>query len=135
MSHAPTGSPFARTEVLADGCAVVTVGGSWKLDDTLPAIVVKGDRVRVVADDLSDFDSSLPAWLYANFRNVRQLDLSALPPRLQSLVQMAEKATFTDTHAHDTGFLEQFGTWGVESSSSWGRAFEHIGHTAVGFLR
>ncbi len=135
MSHAPTGSPYARTEVLADGSALVTVGGSWKLDDTLPDVVVKGDRVRIVAADLTDFDSSLPAWLYAHFRNVRQLDLAALPPRLQSLVQMAEKATFTDAHAQDTGFLEQFGTWGVESSSSWGRAFEHIGHTAVGFLR
>ena len=135
MSHAPTGLPFARTDVLADGTAVVTIGGAWKLDSALPEIVVKGDRVKVVAEELTDFDSSLPAWLYAHFKNIRQLDLTALPARLQSLVQMAEKATYTDTHAHDTGFLEHFGTWGVESGSSWGRALEHIGHTTLGFLR
>jgi phospholipid/cholesterol/gamma-HCH transport system permease protein len=135
MSHAPTGLPFARTDVLADGTAVVTIGGAWNLDSALPEIVVKGDRVKVVAEELTDFDSSLPAWLYAHFKNIRQLDLTALPARLQSLVQMAEKATYTDTHAHDTGFLEHFGTWGVESGSSWGRALEHIGHTTLGFLR
>lgn len=135
MSHAPSGSPYARTEVLADGLAVVTVGGSWRLDDRLPEIAVKGDRVKVVAEGLADFDSSLPAWLYAHFRNVRSLDLDALPARLQSLVKMAEKSASSEAHVQDTGLLEQFGNWGVESGSSWGRAFEHVGHTSVGFLR
>ena len=135
MSQAPTGSPFARTEVLADGTALVTIGGSWTLDQPLPAIVTKGDRVRVVTEGLADFDSSLPAWLYANFKNVRQLDLSPLPPRLQSLVQIAEKTSSEQAVPEQTSFLEKFGNWGVESSSSWGRAFEHIGDTASGFLR
>jgi len=135
MSDVATGLSSARTEVLADGTAVVTIGGSWNQDSSLPAIVVKGDRVRVVAEGLADFDSSLPAWLYANFKNVRHLDLSALPVRLQSLVQMAEKASSADERPPHPGFLEQFGTWGLESSASWGRAFEHIGHTAIGFLR
>lgn len=135
MSHAPKGSPTARTEVLGDGSAVVIVGGAWQADSPLPAITVKGDRVRVVAEALLEFDSSLPAWLYAHFKHVRQLDLSALPVRLQSLVQMAEKASYTETHRHDDGFLAHFGSWGVESGSSWGRAFEHIGHTTLGFLR
>jgi phospholipid/cholesterol/gamma-HCH transport system permease protein len=135
MSHAPTGSPFARTEVLADGTALVTVGGSWNLDQPLPCIVIKGDRVKVVAEDLGDFDSSLPAWLYGHFKNIRQLDISALPARLQSLVHMAEKASSELGGSVHPGFLETFGTWGVESGGSWGRAFEHIGHTALGFLR
>ena len=90
MSHTPTGLPFARTDVLADGTALVTVGGTWKLDQPLPAILIKGDRAKVIAEGLDDFDSSLPAWLYANFKNIRQLDISTLPLRLQSLVQMAE---------------------------------------------
>ena len=135
MSHAPTGLPFARTEVLADGTALVTIGGTWNLDQALPAIVVKGDRAKVVADGLGDFDSSLPAWLYAHFKNVRQLDLSTLPVRLQSLVQMAEKASSAQAESDRSGFLETFGNWGVESGSSWGRAFEHVGHTALGFLK
>ena len=135
MSHAPTGLPFARTEVLADGTAMVTIGGAWHLDQPLPALVVKGDRVRVIAENLGGFDSSLPAWLYAHLKNVRQLDMTALPDRLQSLVRMAEKASVTDTQGARTGFLEQFGNWGVDSGSSWARAFEHIGHTALGFLR
>jgi phospholipid/cholesterol/gamma-HCH transport system permease protein len=135
MSDVATGLSSARTEVLADGTALVTIGGFWNIDSPLPVIVVKGDRVRVVAEGLSDFDSSLPAWLYANFKNIRELDLSALPARLQSLVQMAEKASTAAGHGEPAGFLEQFGTWGVESGSSWGRAFEHIGHTAFGFLR
>ncbi len=135
MSDVATGLSSARTEVLADGTALVTLGGAWNLDSALPSVVVRGDRVKVVAEGRLEFDSSLPAWLYANFKNVRQLDLSALPVRLQSLVQMAEKASTADAHAGDAGLLEQFGTWGVESSASWGRAFEHIGHTSVGFLR
>jgi len=135
MSHIPIGLPFARTEVLADGVAVVTIGGSWKLNQELPTIVIKGDRAKVVAEGLVDFDSSLPAWLYANFKNIRQLDLSTLPIRLQSLVQMAEKASSEDAKSDHAGLLETFGNWGVESGGSWGRAFEHIGHTALGFLR
>jgi len=135
MSHAPTGLPFARTEVLVDGCVLVTIGGAWNLDQALPDITIKGDRVRVVAEGLEEFDSSLPAWLYAHFRNIRHLDLTALPARLQSLVQMAEKSSAGSGDSEHPGFLEQFGTWGVESGSSWGRAFEHIGHTARGFLR
>lgn len=135
MSHAATGLPFARTEVLADGSALVTVGGSWNVELGLPVIVVKGDRAKVVADALGDFDSSLPAWLYANFRNIRQLDLTALPVRLQSLVKMAEKASSEPVEAEQGGVLEQFGGWGVESGHSWGRAFEHMGHTTIGFLK
>ncbi len=114
---------------------MVTVGGSWKHDQALPEIVIKGDRAKVVAQDLGDFDSSLPAWLYANFKNIRQLDLSNLPVRLQSLVLMAEKASNERVEAVETNFLDTFGSWGVESGGSWGRAFEHIGHTAWGFLR
>lgn len=135
MSQPPSGSPFARTEVRADGLAVVTVGGNWHLDDTLPSVVVRGDHVKVVAEGLGDFDSSLPAWLHAHGKNIRDFDLSDLPARLQSLVRMAEKAAFQDNDDEKLGFLEQFGTWGVESGSSWARAFEHIGHTALGFAR
>lgn len=111
------------------------ISGTWTIDDPLPAIVVKGDRVAVVTENLGEFDSSLPAWLYANFRNVRQLDLSELPQRLQSLVQMAEKAASNDGPTAPAGYLVKFGTWGVESSSSWARAFDHIGNTFLGFMR
>ena len=135
MSQAPTGLPFARTEVLADGTALVTIGGAWNLDLPLPDIVVKGDQAKVVPEGLADFDSSLPAWLYARFKNVRRLDLTALPDRLQSLVRMAEKASNEQAGPEHVGFLETFGTWGVESGGSWGRALEHIGRTAIGFLR
>ncbi|MFN5656173.1 MAG: hypothetical protein ACK47U_09910, partial [Verrucomicrobiota bacterium] len=135
MSQPPSGSPFARTEVRADGLAVVTVGGCWNLDDPLPSVVVRGDRVRVVAEDLGEFDSSLPAWLHAHGKNIREFDLTALPARLQSLVRMAEKAAFQETGDEKLGLLEQFGTWGIESGSSWARAFEHIGHTSLGFAR
>ncbi|PAZ04315.1 MAG: hypothetical protein CAK86_05660 [Opitutia bacterium AMD-G1] len=135
MSHAPTGLPFARTEVLADGTALVTIGGAWELNQPLPSIVIKGDRAKVVAEGLTDFDSSLPAWLYDNFKNIRQLDISTLPVRLQSLVQMAEKASSDHAQSDHAGLLETFGSWGVESGGSWARAFDHIGHTALGFLK
>jgi phospholipid/cholesterol/gamma-HCH transport system permease protein len=135
MSQPPSGSPFARTEVRADGLAMVWVGGDWNLDDSLPQVVIRGDRVKVVADGLGEFDSSLPAWLHAHGKNIREFDLTALPDRLQSLVLMAEKAAFQETGGEKLGLLEQFGTWGVESGSSWAKAFEHIGHTALGFAR
>jgi len=121
--------------MLSDGTMLVTVGGTWSQDDSLPTLVVKGDRVRILAENLAAFDSSLPAWLYGNFKNIRQLDMQALPVRLQSLVNMAEKASFIESPPARPGMLEQFGTWGVESSGSWGRAFEHIGQTALGLAR
>lgn len=135
MSHDAARLPFARTEIREDGLALVVIGGAWSRDQPLPAIVVKGDRVKVTASDLESFDSSLPAWLYGNFRNIRDLDLSGLPERLQSLVKIAEKATLTAGDEEPLGFLDQFGAWGVDSGASWGRAFEHIGQTALGFLR
>ena len=135
MSHAPIASPFARAEVQADGSTLVTVGGCWQADQGLPVVSVRGERIRVVAEDLGRFDSSLPAWLYANFRNARGLDLTALPSRLQSLVNMAEKASGATQSTASADVLERFGTWGVESTSSWARALAHVGRTAYGFCR
>ncbi len=135
MSQIPTSAPTIRSEMLTDGTMRVFVGGVWRLDDALPTIVVKGDRVRLEASALESFDSSLPAWIFGNFKNVRQLDLGSLPVRLQSLVHMAEKASVNDHLGETPGLLAQFGTWGVESTGSWGRSFNHIGHTFMGFAR
>jgi phospholipid/cholesterol/gamma-HCH transport system permease protein len=135
MSQKAAGAPRARTEVLGDGTALVVVSGAWSIQDALPEISFKGDRVQVVPEELGAFDSSLPAWIYVHFRNVRHCDLSTLPPRLQSLVEMAEKATASQPTRPALGFLEGFGTWAVESTHSWARAFDHIGQTAVGFGR
>ena len=103
MSQPPSGSPFARTEVCADGLAMVWVGGDWNLDDSLPQVVIRGDRVKVVAEGLGDFDSSLPAWLHAHGKHIREFDLTALPDRLQSLVRMAEKAALNVAALTGTG--------------------------------
>jgi len=135
MSHAPASPPRARTEVLADGSTVITLGGTWSQQGTTPEIAFKGDRVKLRTEDLEAFDSSLPAWIHRHFRDTRHLDLTALPLRLRSLVELAEKATVTDRAGAAPGMLENFGAWGVESTSSWARAFEHIGDTALGFLR
>jgi phospholipid/cholesterol/gamma-HCH transport system permease protein len=48
---------------------------------------------------------------------------------------MAEKATLSAGPAAPTSVLENFGTWGIDSTHSWARAFDHIGQTAVGFAR
>jgi phospholipid/cholesterol/gamma-HCH transport system permease protein len=48
---------------------------------------------------------------------------------------MAEKATLSSDRPAPPGFFENFGSWGIESTHSWGRAFDHIGQTAVGFAR
>jgi len=135
MSQTSKSTSSARTEVLADGTALVTLGGVWSLHEELPDIIVKGDKVRVRAEDLGDFDSSLPSWLYGNFKNIRHIDLAALPPRLQALVQLAEKASVNESPSTESNVLERFGNWGVDSSSSWSRAFDHIGNTALGFIR
>ena len=120
---------------MGDGTTLVVVAGDWSIHQSLPKIAFKGDKVRLQADDLGTFDSSLPAWIYVHFKNVRQCDLSALPPRLQALVEMAEKATLSAGPAAPTSVLENFGTWGIDSTHSWARAFDHIGQTAVGFAR
>ncbi|MEY4402259.1 MAG: hypothetical protein RIR91_294 [Verrucomicrobiota bacterium] len=135
MSHHSARPPSARTEVLGDGTTLVVVSGDWSIQVSLPKIAFKGDKVRVTEEQLGAFDSSLPAWLYAHFKNVRHCDLSALPPRVQSLVGMAEKATLSADPAPRSGFLENFGAWGLDSTHSWARAFDHIGQTAVGFGR
>ena len=120
---------------MGDGTTLVVVSGDWSIQVSLPKIAFKGDKVRVTEEQLGAFDSSLPAWLYAHFKNVRHCDLSALPPRVQSLVGMAEKATLSADPAPRSGFLENFGAWGLDSTHSWARAFDHIGQTAVGFGR
>jgi phospholipid/cholesterol/gamma-HCH transport system permease protein len=48
---------------------------------------------------------------------------------------MAEKATLSAGPNAPTSVLENFGTWGIDSTHSWARAFDHIGQTAVGFAR
>ncbi|MEY2821498.1 MAG: hypothetical protein RJA37_109 [Verrucomicrobiota bacterium] len=135
MSQASPSPPWARTEVAADGCVLLTVGGGWKSGLPLPEVSFRGDRVSVRTDSLEGFDSCLPAWLHAHLRAVRKSDLTSLPPRLQALVRMAENVAVTESPAESPGVLENIGSWGVESGSSWGRALEHVGHTALGFLR
>ena len=130
MSHAPANPPRARTEVLADGSTVITIAGDWSAQVATPEITFKGDRIRLTAAELGGFDSSLPAWIHRHFRHVRQLDLSALPRRLRALVELTETSTSSEVDAQTPGLLEQFGDWGLASSSSWARAFEHIGETA-----
>lgn len=130
MSHAPANPPRARTEVLADGSTVIAIAGDWSAQVATPEITFKGDRIRLTAAELGGFDSSLPAWIHRHFRHVRQLDLSALPRRLRALVELAESSVSSEVDAETPGLLEQFGDWGLASSSSWGRAFEHIGETA-----
>ena len=130
MSQAPANPPRARTEVLADGSTVIAIAGDWSAQVATPEITFKGDRIRLTAAELGGFDSSLPAWIHRHFRHVRQLDLSALPRRLRALVELTETSTSSEVDAKTPGLLEQFGDWGLASSSSWARAFEHIGETA-----
>jgi len=135
MSQDSARAPGARTEVLGDGATLIVLSGDWNIKDSLPEISFRGDRVKLVAQGLGAFDSALPAWIHAHFRNIRHCDLSELPPRLQSLVEMAVKATSSVEPHRPIGFLENFGGWAVESTHSWARAFDHIGQTATGFAR
>lgn len=135
MSQTATTAPTALTEVLADGSTVVTLGGVWTIEDRLPEVTTRGDRLILRPAGLAEFDSALPAWIHTNFRHARGLDLTALPPRLQSLVRMAESVHQAGAEKDDVGVLEQFGDWGVESSTSWARAFDHIGQTTLGLVR
>ncbi len=135
MSQIPARAPSARTEVLADGSAIVHLSGDWSIRGPLPTLVVKGDRVKLRPAELGTFDSALPAWIYTHFKNVRHCDLSELSPRLRALVEMAEKSTVSVAPSRAPGLLEHVGTWSVESAGSWARAFDHIGQTAVGLGR
>jgi hypothetical protein len=87
---------FARqasisTQNQTGGLTIIKISGSWRIDQPLPSVSFKGDTVKITPDELEDFDSSLPAWIHHNFKNVRQLDLSELPPRLQSLGAFGRK--------------------------------------------
>lgn len=135
MSQIPADAPSAQTEVLADGSAIVHLAGNWSIRVPLPTIVLKGDRVKLLSTDLGTFDSSLPAWIYTHFKHVRQCDMEALSPRLRALVEMAEKATVSSERPTPSNLLENVGTWSLASASSWGRAFDHIGQTAVSLAR
>ena len=132
MSQSAESLPLAQTKVQPDGSSLVTIGGVWTHHLSLPEIVVKGDRVRLEAQGLVSFDSSLPSWIFRHFRHCRELDLSGLPSRLQSLVRLAEKASLPDPLPAEPTVLEQFGEWGIGSTSSWARAFDHIGQSAIG---
>ena len=73
MSQSPSGSPFARTEVRADGLAVVTIGGRWTLDDALPVVVVRGDYFQRFWGDEFKFGAT---WL-----NGYELDFAGHNPK------------------------------------------------------
>lgn len=135
MSQIQSVPPRAITEVNYDGTVYVKLSGEWKITLPLPSISYKGDKVKVIADELSDFDSALPAWIHHHFKNVRQLDLESLPPRLRSLIRLAEKSTSWVSESKPTNFIEKFGSWGIDSFLSWQRAFDHIGQTVVGLGR
>ncbi len=135
MSHNPNPPSCAQVEIRSDGSTQVTISGNWSIECNVPPLEFKGDKVYLVSDKLGTFDSSLPAWLFQNFKNVRQLDLSQLPPRLQSLYNLAEKSTTWESPSAPPGFVERFGVWGIESFASWQRALDHIGQTAAGLFR
>ncbi len=135
MSDPAYSLPRASTLVAADGSLTLTVGGSWTAGSALPECPACSAHVRVIADGLSGFDSSLPAWLHSQLKDAPSADISALPERLQALIRMAEGRTARSAPDDDLDLLENIGAWGVESGSSWARAFDHIGQTAVSFFR
>lgn len=135
MSEKPPRQASISTLVQPGGLTIIKIGGAWRIDQPLPRIDFKGDRVKILTEDLGVFDSALPGWIYHNFKNVRELDLNDLPLRLQSLVRLAEKSTTWKSEDDRAHFLEKFGVWGIESFSSWGRAMDHIGQTFLGLLR
>ena len=135
MSQTQPVPPRAIIEVDSHGTVHITLSGEWKISNPLPSISFKGDKVKLRVEDLDGFDSSLPAWIHHHFQNVRQLDLESLPPRLKSLVNLAEKSTTWDSSSSPPTFVEKFGIWGIDSFLSWQRAMDHIGQTAVGLWR
>lgn len=135
MSHDPITPSSALTEILSDGTTRITLSGNWSIEHPVPSLEFKGDKVCIIPEKLGEFDSSLPAWLFHNFQNVRQLDISRLPARLQSLYNLAEKSTVWELKPKPPGIIERFGIWGIDSFSSWQRALDHIGQTASGLFR
>jgi phospholipid/cholesterol/gamma-HCH transport system permease protein len=135
MSEKSARQASISTENQTGGLTIIKIGGSWRINQPLPSLNFKGDRVKILTDGLGDFDSALPAWIHHNFKNVRELDLCELPTRLQSLVRLAEKNTQWKSEDEKSSLLENFGVWGIESFSSWGRAMDHIGQTSAGLFR
>jgi hypothetical protein len=135
MSEKSARQASISTENQTGGLTIIKIGGSWRINQPLPSLNFKGDRVKILTDGLGDFDSALPAWIHHNFKNVRELDLSELPTRLQSLVRLAEKNTQWKSEDEKSNLLENVGVWGIESFSSWGRAMDHIGQTSAGLFR
>jgi phospholipid/cholesterol/gamma-HCH transport system permease protein len=135
MSEKSARQASVSTENQTGGLTIIKISGSWRIDQPLPSLNFKGDQVKIVSDGLDDFDSALPAWIHHNFKNVRELDLSELPSRLQSLVRLAEKNTQWKSADEKSDLLETFGGWGIESLGSWGRAMDHIGQTSAGLFR
>jgi phospholipid/cholesterol/gamma-HCH transport system permease protein len=135
MSEKSARQASISTENQTGGLTIIKIGGSWRIDQPLPSLNFKGDQVKIVSDGLEDFDSALPSWIHYNFKNIRELNLSELPKRLQSLVRLAEKNTQWKSEDEKPNLLENFGVWGIESYSSWGRAMDHIGQTSAGLFR
>ncbi len=113
----------------------LVIGGTWRAGQSLPSIEISADKIKLYADNLTHFDSSLPAWLHFHLKDRPDADIELLPPRLRSLVCMAKAKSTLQQEDDSLGFLENIGEWGIESTSSWNRAIEHVGHTAISVMK
>lgn len=135
MSPTPSDVPVVRHFPRSDGSSDLVIGGTWRAGGELPALEILPGKVRILAENLVQFDSCLPAWLHFHLKDRPDADIEMLPARLKSLVGMAKARTGVQQEEDDSGFLENIGEWGIESTSSWNRAIEHVGRTAVAVLR
>ncbi len=145
-------SKFSETRAVAEinsgGTDVCTmrIGGEWSIQFAIPSAQKLVEQIAAGApatiafetSELKRYDSSLVAFLL----NLRQLcegrkialDLTAFPEGVKKLLELAlaRKNRVNQDHiAESSQFFVRLGEWGLQSKSSWEKAFSFIGETVI----
>jgi len=114
--------------------------GDWTKCHPLPPFPsLEGIReVSWVSDELSAFDSALPAWIQGLGETAPAgltFNHEGLPPKARSWVLMNITESRASAAEERLPWLARLGLWTTLSQGSWGRAISHLGELALGFGR
>jgi len=117
----------------------IELKGNWTKGMTLPLLPEHVDGIEWVDGGITQFDTTLAAWIQAAERSALPPNKVAiranLPKRLHAWLELSTEEKGVNDTSPTLTLAETVGRWAEDSKDSWQRSIAHIGETVWGFLR
>ena len=117
----------------------IELKGAWIKGASLPPLPEPAAGIEWVDAGITQFDTTLAAWIQAAERAAlppgKVAVRTQLPARLHTWLKLSSEEKITNGTAPTLTLVEAIGRWAEYSKDSWTRSIAHIGETVWGCIR